>query len=314
MKRYLFLFTILISSIIFSACTNPLAKKAKSGLQVQITNEENASVYLDGNYVEKTPFVNRELSPGEYTIKIQPDDPNLIPYETKISLKPGLLTVVTWKLAQRPEFSGGVIYEMEKINSKDNSEISFITIPDGAIVSVAGKEKTFSPVIIPEIIPGHVEFEVTLPSYDIQKHTINAIPGYRMLVTIKLAKENPSGIEQSATTIPQETTTLETQVQPQPQQILENTALATDTKDSSNSASVLSASTKQVKINSTNYFVDGKEVLRVRDLPGSTGKELGVADVGKLYTYLDKTENNWLNIEFNGKSGWVSKQYAQLAE
>ena len=65
MKRIVFLFVILFSSIVFSACNNPLAKKAKSGLQVQITNEMNASVYLNGNYVEKTPFVSRELSPGE---------------------------------------------------------------------------------------------------------------------------------------------------------------------------------------------------------------------------------------------------------
>lgn len=106
----------------------------------------------------------------------------------KIRLRPGLLTVVTWKLAQRPELSGGVIYEMEPISSKNKSEVSFVTIPDGAIVSLQGKEKEFSPVIITDVNPDHNEFEVSLPSYESQKHTINVVPGYRMLVNVKLAK------------------------------------------------------------------------------------------------------------------------------
>jgi len=303
MKRIVFLFVILFSSIVFSACNNPLAKKAKSGLQVQITNEMNASVYLNGNYVEKTPFVSRELSPGEYDLKIQPDDPSLIPYETKISLKPGLLSVVTWKLAQRPEFSGGVIYEMEEISSSTNSEISFVTIPDGAIVTVAGKEKSFSPVILTDIIPGHVEFEVTLPSYDLQKHTINAIPGYRMLITVKLAKENLNKPEKKEEII-------EKKVE---EEITEETLSIPATKSATVSA-VLATTDEKVLIKSTNFFVNGKEVLRVRDLPEATGKELGFADVGKHYSYLEKTENNWINIEFDGQSGWVSKQYAELAK
>ncbi len=310
MKR-LFLFLILLTaSVLFSAC-NPLAKKVKSGLQVQMTDGIAAAVYLDENYVEKTPFINRELSPGEYTLKIQPDDPKLIPYETKITLRPGLLTVVTWKLAQRPEFSGGVMYEMEPINSKNKSEISFVTIPDGAIVSVAGKEKTFAPTIIPDITPGHVEFEVTLPSYGVQKHTINAIPGYRMVVTVKLAKENLNEKEVVVGNV-----TLEPQASGSATATTGSTTPAPTTtpKPTIAPSPAASASAKQVLIKPTNFFVAEKEVLRARDLPSSSGKEVGFATVGNLYQYLGKTENNWHNIQLDGKSGWVSGQYAQLVQ
>ncbi len=299
MKRLFLLIILVTSSLLLSAC-NPLAKKAKSGLQIQITDGVAAAVYLNENYVEKTPFINRELSPGEYTLKIQPDDPKLIPYETKITLRPGLLTVVTWKLAERPEFSGGVMYEMEPINTKHKSEISFVTIPDGAIVTVAGKEKMFAPIIIPDITPGHVEFEVTLPSYGVQKHTINAIPGHRMVITVKLAKENLN--EKNV--------------------VIENVVAepasesATQTPPAINplASPAASDSAKQVLIKPTNFFVAEKEVLRTRDLPSPNGKEVGFATVGNLYQYLGKTENNWHNILLDEKSGWVSGQYAQLVQ
>ena len=320
------LVVVLVSSLLLSAC-NPLGKAQKSGLQV-ITDDTNASVYLNDAYVEKTPFIDRELSPGEYTLKIQPDEPDLIPYEKTITLRPGLLTVVTWKLAQRPEFSGGVIYEMEPINSKNKSEISFVTIPDGAIVSVGEQEKSFSPTVITDIIPGHTEFEVSLPSYESQKHTINAVAGYRMLVTVKLAKVNLNA--------PVETVQIknpENQVDPEVQAELE-TQTQTATKSSATTSAVTttnpntsasptanqpSQTTKlsqggQITIKPTNFFVDGSEVLRVRDFPGSSGEELGFAQVGNSYEYLGETTNNWFKISFNDVAGWVSAQYAELVQ
>lgn len=312
MKRLALLFTLVFASVFLSAC-NPLAKKAKSGLQVQISDSVSASVYLDGNYVEKTPFISRELNPGEFILKIQPDDPTLIPYETKITLRAGLLSVVTWQLAERPEFSGGVIYEMEPISVNNKSEISFVTIPDGAIVAVSGKEKVFSPVIIPDINPGHVEFEVSLPSYGIQKHTINAIPGYRMLVTVKLAKENLNNAN-TKTTMPETNQATQSAIQPTPVSAT-SSALTTTPIPATNSATTTQQITgAQVKINPTNFFVNGQEVLRVRDLPNSGGKEVGFVAVGNTYPYLGTTQNSWLNIEFDSKTGWVSSQYAQLVQ
>lgn len=316
MKRLVLLCSILLASVLFSACT--VGKKAKSGLQV-ITDGTEASVFLNDTYVEKTPFINRELSPGDYRLKIQPDNPDLIPYETEIRLRPGLLTVVTWKLAERPEFSGGVIYEMEPITSKTKSEISFVTIPDGAIVSVAGKEKTFSPVIIADIAPGHTEFEVSLPSYESQKHTINAVPGYRMLVTVKLSKVNLNG-----TTVPptESDTEVETATQSatssaQTQQpAAQNPVTPAANPVSATPVATTSAVGREagtVQITSTNFFIEGKEVLRVRSQPNSTGSELGFAEVGSTHQYIE-IQNNWYNITFNGQSGWVSGQYAQVVQ
>ncbi len=296
-------------AVIFSGC-NPLNKNSKSGLQV-ITDGVASSVFLDDQYIEKTPFINREIKPGEYTLKIQPDGPNLVSYETKITLRPGLLTVVTWKLAERPELSGGVIYEMEPIKSNSKSEVSFITIPDGAIVALQGKEKEFSPVIITDVTPGHNEFEVSLPSYESQKHTINAVVGYRMLVSVKLAKVGIGETQKTETNDKTNSKDLNT--------IDQATESATATKSGQleNKTDIIQdivSSGKQILIKPTNFFQDGKEVLRVRAQAGSGGTELGFAPVGTKYPYLEKTEENWFNINFNGKSGWVSGTFAQIVE
>jgi len=289
-----FKFTLIIFTAVFFTGCNPLSKNSKSGLQV-ITDGADSAIFLDGQYLEKSPFINREIKPGEYVLKIQPDDPSLVAYETKVRLRPGLLTVVTWKLAQRPELSGGVIYEMEPISSKSQSEVSFVTIPDGAIVSLQGRDKEFTPVIMSGVNPGHNEFEISLPSYESQKHTINVVAGYRMLVNVKLAKIN---IDAQKNTTKNENP-------------ITNNATESGKIDNDDFEKT-QESNGQVLINSTNFFVDGEEVLRVRDKAKATGTELGFVKVGLKYEYLGETQNNWLKINFKGQEGWVSGTFSQI--
>lgn len=303
MKRLVSLLCIVAISLFLTAC-NPLAKNTVGGLQV-ITDGAPASVYLDDNYVEKTPFINRELKPGEYTLKIKPDDPSYVTHETKVTLRAGLLTVVTWKLAQRAEYSGGVIYEMEPINSKSKAELSFVTIPDTAIIAVEGREKQFSPVILEDVAPGHLGFEITLPSYESQSHTINIVPGYRMLVTMKLAKVS---LDTTETPVATDTPALAT-----PSAIINTATPAATIQTPVPATSSGQLKSQTVTILPTGFFVEGKEVVRVRNAPNANGTELGFAPVGTVYPYLGKTENSWYNITFNNQSGWVSKQYAQLS-
>lgn len=198
--RLLSLAFLIFASTLLAAC-NPFESKTKAGLQV-ITNSIPSTVFLNGQYLEKTPLIERSLKPGDYTLKIQPDDPTLVPQETTVTLRKGLLTVVTWKPGKRPETSGGVIYEMEPLKAKNDAEVSFVTIPDGAIVSLQGRNKEFAPAIMTKVEPGSKEFEVTLPSYETQRHTLNVVSGYRMIVKIKLAKleTEDSGVPPTSTT------------------------------------------------------------------------------------------------------------------
>ncbi len=282
MSRYLKLILLLIfSTATFSACS--LHKPTKAGLQI-ITNGVKATVFLNDQYLDTAPLTEKTIKPGTYQLKIQPNDPNLAPYETTIELKNGLLTVIAWQLRSRTEFSGGVIYEMEPIKNKRQSEVSFTTIPDGAVIKFNNQETQFSPIIITDVSPGNNEFEISLPSYETQKHTINVASGYRMLVTAKLAKTP----------------------------LVNNQTTKTQQKIASKSANLVTQSA--VLIKSTNFFQDGKEVLRVRDASNSASKTLGFVTVGQKYPYLKQRNNDWLMIEFEKQAGWISSKYASIIE
>lgn len=306
LKHFFSLLLIVVTTVFLSGCS--LKKDSKAGLQV-ITHDVPSSVFIDGQYLNKTPLIEKNLAPGKHTIRIEPEDPEYLPYETEVTLNPGVLTVVTWKSATRPEQMGGVIYEMEKINSKDTSEVSFVTIPDGAIITLAGQEKEFSPVTIPNVQPGQLEYEITLPSYETQSHSIEVAAGYRMIINVKLAKLDPNATKDASEKMSEEeleaSVSAETADQPKEESANEATV---------SGQTLLSGSSQLVEITSTNFFQDGKEVLRVRNNPGPNGSEIGLAEVGKNYPYLGVEQSGWYKISFETKQGWVSASYAKIID
>jgi len=306
-KKLLIVVSLCLTPIFLSGCS--LRKEAKAGLQV-ITHDVPSSVFIDDQYLNKTPLIEKQLAPGVHTIRIEPEDPDFLPYETEVNLHPGVLTVITWKSATRPEQMGGVIYEMEKISSKDTSEVSFVTIPDGAIITLADRNKEFSPVTIPNIQPGKLDYEITLPSYETQSHSIEVAAGYRMIIQVKLAKLDPNKTSKPPTeTVDAVAATASADALATP------SAVATATPSAKPTAlNPGPTANSLVEITKTNFFQDGKEVVRIRNNPGPNGVELGMAEVGKKYPYLGEELNGWYKITFEAKQGWVSKEYANIVQ
>lgn len=270
---------LVLASVLLAGCSF-LQRSPTAGLQV-ITDNMSSSLFLDGQYLDKTALINKSIKPGQYTLRIEPDDLELAPYETQVMLRAKLLTVVTWKPGPTPETSGGVIYEMEPIKS-NQGELSFITQPDNTIIKLDNGGKQFSPLTIKNLEPGHHQFEISLPSYEKQAHTINVIKGHRTTITAKLAKALPS------------------QTEPNP------SASPPSASDSANSNLKNS-----IKILPTNFSQDGVEVLRVRNQATISAQTLGFAPVGQTYPRLEGVKNGWYQIEFNQQPGWVSAEYAQ---
>ncbi|MBU0576302.1 SH3 domain-containing protein [Patescibacteria group bacterium] len=280
---------LLLTTFFFTGCTF-FDKKNVAGLQV-ITNDTTSSLFLDGQYLDKTPFIDKTIKPGKYTLKIEPDNTNLASHETQIVLRKGLLTVVTWKPGDRPETSGGIIYEMEEIRN-NKSELSFITIPDNTIIRFDQGDQQFSPLALKNIEPGHHQFELSLPSYEKQQHTINAVGGYRITITAKLAR-----------TVPPD------------DQVKDGSSRTTDEgifNLASDSAKTSTISGQVVTIKSTGFLQNGVEVLRVRSLASPSAEIVGYAKVGQTYPYLNETLGNWYKIKLDDQLGWVSDQYAEL--
>ncbi len=302
--------TVGVSAFVLSACS-----PEKSGLQV-LSSDVPSSVYLDAKYLDHTPYINKDLKPAEYSLEVRPDDPSFVPYQTKLSLKKGVLTVVDWKPGKRPETSGGVIFETEALRDKKASELSITTIPDGGIIYVDGEAKGFAPVTVTNLSKGEHQFEVKLPSYEAIAKPINILEGYRLLVTVKLGKQEYQGLAPAQTVLSTEFSS----------NSASNSSTATSSglvKGASSSAiisatdaSTRSASTKlvgtKVVILPTGYTEDGNELLRVRAEPNSGSREIGKANVGGTYTYLQEVRDGWVKIQFGPKVGWVSLQYVKV--
>lgn len=318
-SRWLTGLVLLVGVVFFSGCTG----RNNAGLQV-LSNDIPSSVYLDGKYVEKTPYIQKELKAGDYSVEIRPDDTTFVPYQTKVSLKKGMLTVISWKPGKRPETSGGVVFETEALQNNKATELIITTIPDGGIIYVDGVAKGFAPVTVQDLSPGEHQFEVKLPSYEPQTHPINMLEGYRILVTAKLGKQDYQSPRPQATTsatpLPSVTTSPSpsaspsTSASPSPK-LSPSPAATTSAKPSPSVAPVTGQiAPPKVVILKTNYFKDGVEVLRVRNGASPDATEIGVAPVGSEYTYLGEVKDGWAKMSFGQTPGWVSKQFVNVVE
>lgn len=340
LKHVLLFLLAIISPLFLSACDNPLQKPAQAGLQV-ITNNVPASIYLDDRYIDKAPLVDRNLPPGEYKLQIRPDDLNLSSYDTVIHLRPAIITVVTWKPSDSPETSGGVIYEMEKLPTKDDTEVVVSSVPESAIVTFGDSNQQLAPITVNNLSPGEHEYQISLPSYESQQNTINVVPGYRMIITVKLAKQtvaernttSPTSLESnsqatvagvmvvnSTSDLPASDHSTPNQplptTKPLPKSTLKPTAtpLPTATPKPTSPPTPTPTHHPKVTILSTGYKVDNQEVLRVRSAPSSTSAEIGLAPVGTQYPFLGEKNLDWLKIQYQGKAGWVKEQFVELGK
>jgi hypothetical protein len=296
MRRIFFISFLMFSAFFLSGC-NPLEWKQQAGLQV-ITQEVSAALFLDDQYLDKTPYINKKIKPGDYILRIQPDDSSLVSYDIPIALHKGTITVVDWQPGTSLETSGGIIYEMEKTKTGKGSQIDFQTIPNNAILTFDDGVKQFSPLTLLNIAEGNHTFEVSLPSYKTQQHAVNIIKNHSIILTIILGKELDQKADQQLTQ--QEIT---------PKDASSSAETNTGTVENSLFAGS-STSTAKVQILSTGFFVNDKEVLRVREEPSAAGKELGFVEVGKKYPYKETTPG-WFGIEFENKIGWISSQFSQ---
>ncbi len=271
---------------------NPFANKIKSGLHV-ISHDSTVSLFLDNQYLDATPYTNHQIQPGEYQLELVPTDPDLASYELPIQLNRGYLTVVIWKPGETAETSGGVVYELESLADRKKTEVSIVSQPDNALVSFSDYGEFFTPTVIQDVSPGSHQFEIGLVSFESKKNTVKTIAGHRLNIFAKLAKS-----------------TTEHQDQPD---------LDTASPDSSPAATTDQIDLDQdyIEIQSTNFYQQETEVLRVRSEPDLNSQSIGFVAVGATFP-LNQQEDNWYFIEFvdavdqESKQGWVSADYVQL--
>lgn len=148
-----------------------------------------SDVYINGQLVGKTPF-NKVYKAEPLVLKVVPEDSTLglVPLETKITLSPGVQTVVRREFGTTEESSSGDIISFEKERGK--TSLVVISTPADASVSVDGVPRGFSPFKSSSISPAEHQISVKAPGYLDRTMTVNTKSGYRLTVFAKLGKVN----------------------------------------------------------------------------------------------------------------------------
>jgi hypothetical protein len=147
-----------------------------------------SDVYINGNPVGKTPYTST-FKAGEITLKLVPGSPsqNLIAYETKITLVPGIQTIVRREFGISEDESSGDVISFDKIGSQETGLI-VISTPENAQVSLDGLPQGFAPYKTSNISPAWHQITVKAPGYADRVMTVKTQAGFRLSLYAKLAK------------------------------------------------------------------------------------------------------------------------------
>ena len=170
---FLFLVTVL------SGCSAIGVNKPAA---LQVTTTPEASVFLDGKHLGKTPFFSDQLKAGEHELKITTDS---VSFASKINLQPSTLTVVDRQLAKNFLSQSGEILTLNP-NLKG---LFIISDPQKADISVDGKFSGQSPILIENIEDGEHTVTVSKPGYETREFTLKTTSKYQLLAEVTLASE-----------------------------------------------------------------------------------------------------------------------------
>jgi hypothetical protein len=178
---------IFLSSTVLSGCSLPfLSNQKKAALNV--TASPRASVFLDGAHIGSTNYFDDRLKPGEYTIRLVPESSSGMPWEARIKLAPGILTVVSRELGDTLDSSSGHVLSLEEALSKDTISMLVVTVPERSIVSVNGEPRGFAPLEIDNLKPGDHTLSVSSPGYIEKNFKAQLVQGYKLTASIQLSR------------------------------------------------------------------------------------------------------------------------------
>lgn len=322
-------FLIVSCAALMTGCLN---KSQPGALKVQ--TEPAAKVIIDGKEVGNSPFTDEKLESGEITLKLEPTDTSLQPWEGLVDITPGVYTVVVQDLASTREKSAGEVLTMEP-NNQSMAGLTVVSDPDAAIVKLNGESKGFTPLEINQVETGNHQLIISSPGYADRTIDIQTQTGYTLAVSTKLSKQEVattpitddstatasaslSGTPSpkvSGTPTPKVSTSPTPKVSGSPTPKVSGSPTPTVAKVSGtpspkpSTTSTATPAKPYVKISST-----PTGWLRVRKEANVSSEEVAKVNPGDMFP-LKEEQSGWFEIEYEkGKTGWISGQYAQKFE
>ena len=286
------LLTILLASILLGGCTlKDLFVNPPAGLE--IATIPPSTVFINDENKGETPFSDKNIKPGTYTLKLVPTSGvNLPSYETKLVLVSKASTIISRTFTESDLDSSGYTLQLLE-DASGGTYLSIISDPDTINVTLDDKPSGFTPLSKLGTTPGSHSLLVTSPGYVEQSLSVNAVKGYNLIVNFKLASQTiiltpPSPATPSASVLP------------------------------TPSSSPLTIDNQPSIIFPKPYVLIGETGtgwLRIRKEAFGKSDELGKADTGEKLKYLgESTELGWHKIEFEGNPGWVSGKYVTVVK
>lgn len=243
---------------------------------IEITTTPTAKVFLDGKEVGTTPFESESIKPGDVDLKLVPEDSSFTVWEKRLTINPNTRVVVEKQFDSDLDKEKSRILYLEKTNEKTKAGLTLVSIPDGVSVTIDGQMKGFAPVKLDDIGAGDRKIVISHPSYKSEEVLTRAMEGYRLVVEIKLAKEDQVEAEADD----------QEEVGQEPQ-VGGEYIVVSDTP--------------------TGW-------LRVRMEPSTSASEAAKVNPGDRFLLLDE-KSGWYQIEYEeGSEGWISGTYAEKQE
>lgn len=250
---------------------------------ILIDTSPSSLVLINGEEVGRTPYEDKKREPEEITLKLIPDsfDVPLEPYEIRVNVVAGVLTVVKRDFGEVEETSGGEIISFESV-SGDETSLVVVSIPDSAQLLIDGHQQAVTPYKISDIEPGEHTLALSANGYLDRFVSVRAHRGYKLTAIVQLASTEIAGEEEEVgDDLPEENIEDEKEeMKPQ----------------------VVILETPNNFLNVRAKPVDGAILTKVRD--------------GEKYDLLDTDKaTGWYKIEYEEeKEGWVSDDYAEVVE
>ena len=178
-----------------------LLSPKQGGIRIETTPK--ATVFVNGSLVGETPFTGMYKA-GAVILRLVPtgSSENLVPFETSITLTPGIETFVGRNFGTSEDTSSGRIISFEKTGAQ-SAGLVVISQPDNAQVLVDGVSRGFSPYSASAIAPAMHTISIKAPGYSDLSMTVKTLTGYRLTFYAKLERtdsQNTDSIKESLKT------------------------------------------------------------------------------------------------------------------
>ncbi len=228
-----------------------------------MTSKPEASIFLDGKHIGKTPFYSDQLKAGEHPLKITVPEAT---YVDIVTLREGTLTVVNRDLNSNFLAQSG-----ENLSLVPGKRGLFIfSMPEDAEITIDGKYAGQAPNLIEGLEDGDHKVQITKSGYIEREFAISTSPNYQLIADVTLASEIAKG-------------------------------------------GVTQKEQSKLEVKRALILNTPQGFLRVREKPSLSAEEIGRVNSGDEFEIIQETDD-WFQISFEGKLGWISTAYAQKVE